>query len=96
MMAINWNSVKPEHVSRACDSILASGAHPKVKARGIAVQYNDQPLPAKQVLKLAYQIANGPGSGIGLDFASGEGTVRMLKAMGFVAGRVEPDGLRVE
>ncbi len=87
-MAINWNSVKPKHVRQACESILASDGRAKPKAKGLTVEYKDQQLPAKQVLKLAYQIANGPGSGIGLDFASGEGTIRMLKTMGFIAGRL--------
>ena len=95
-MAINWNSVKPEHVRQACESMLSSGGHSKISPTGLAVQYKDQQLPVKQVLKLAYQIANGPGSGIGLDFASGEGAIRMLKTMGFVAGRAASDGSRVE
>lgn len=95
-MAINWNSVKPEHVRQACESMLSSSGHSKMRPKGLAVQYKDQQLPVKQVLKLAYQIANGPGSGIGLDFASGGGSIRTLKALGFIAGRITPDGLGIE
>jgi hypothetical protein len=85
-MPLDWKSVKPEHVRQACESMLRSVEHRKLSGKRIVVLYKSQQLPAKQVLTLAYKIANGPETYV--DFTSGEGTIHRLKALGFVVTRV--------
>jgi hypothetical protein len=88
-MPLDWKSVKPEHVRQACESMLASVEHRKLRANRIVVQYKGQQLPAKQVLTLAYKIANGPETYV--DFTSGERTIHKLNALGFVVTRLRPE-----
>jgi hypothetical protein len=89
-MALNWSSVKPEHVRRACESILASSGRRRFRPKGLVVQYEGQQLPAKQVLGTAFRIANGLESESRLHFSSGQSTIDRLRALGFVAGRALP------
>lgn len=95
-MALNWTSVKPEHVRQACDAILASSRRRRPKAKGLVVQYEGQELPAKQVLGTAYRIANDLESESRLRFSSGESTISRLRALGFVARRISPSESGIE
>jgi hypothetical protein len=86
-MALNWKSLKAEHVKQAC-SILRSGQRvPSVKKAGLYVRFETVDLPAKEVLGVAYRIANGLQQDTKLRFSSGEGTIALLRALGFEAGR---------
>lgn len=86
-MALNWNSVRAEHVARACDLLLTGQHRPKAQAKGLLVTYKGQSLPAKHVLRLAYCLANGLPLESKLKFSSGEGTLARLKTLGFPAER---------
>jgi len=86
-MALNWNSVRAEHVARACDLLLTGQHRPKAQAKGLLVTYKGQSLPAKHVLRLAYCLANGLPLESKLKFSSGEGTLARLKGLGFPAER---------
>jgi hypothetical protein len=90
-MALNWASVKPEHVRQACESILGSSGRHRPKVKGLVVQYEGQELPAKHVLGTAYRIANGLDPESPLHFSSGENTINRLRALGFAAGRAPPE-----
>ena len=86
-MALNWDTVRAEHVKQACD-LVASGEHaPRSTAKGLFVSHNGRDLPAKHVLRLAYLLANSLSLDKELRFASGEGTLNRLRALGFTARR---------
>jgi hypothetical protein len=82
-VALNWRSVRAEHVARACDLLLTGQHRPKAQAKGLLVTYQGQQLPAKHVLRLAYCLANGLPLESKLKFSSREGTLARLKALGF-------------
>jgi hypothetical protein len=87
MMALNWTSVKAEHVAKACE-VLQSGVHrPRAPAKGIVLLYQDSEFPAKHALRLAYCIANRMPLTAEIKFASGEGTIKLLRSLGFAAER---------
>lgn len=90
-MALNWTSVKAEHVAKACE-LLQSGAHrPRAPAKGIVLTYQDSEFPAKHALRLAYCMANKLPLTAEVKFASGDGTIKLLRSLGFVAERkVQP------
>jgi hypothetical protein len=88
-------TVKAEHVLRACD-VLATDADSSSKPRGLVVMHNDIALPAKAVLRLAYCLANDLPSGTTLKFASGEGSLKMLKALGVHAKRLDSENTAAE
>jgi hypothetical protein len=89
-MAVNWKSVKAEHMTRACELTLEErGKH--VAAKGIVITFDGQRLPAKHVVRLAYCLANGLPNDSKLKFSSGEGTVNLIKKLGFVAERARGD-----
>lgn len=87
-MALNWSSIHPEHVTRACEKILADGEHERAPVRGIVVMFRGKALPAKLVLRTAYQLANGLEPETPLKFSSGEGTVTRLRGLGFEVVRL--------
>lgn len=89
-MALNWNSVRADHVTRACELILAGEQGAGAKARGITVEFRGRSLPAKEVLRVAYLLANNLKPDTPLRFASGEGTIQRLRRLGFRAGRIRP------
>lgn len=89
-MALDWSTVKREHVIRACE-LLVSGEHrPRVQAKGLFVLFGGQKLPAKHALRVAYCLANQLGLDANVRFASGEGTVRFLQGLGFAVERASP------
>jgi hypothetical protein len=80
-MALDWKSVKAEHVAKACQ-IVSSGVAPRASAKGIFVLIDGKRLPAKQVLRLAYCLAQGIPLDSKVKFSSGAGTVNRLRALG--------------
>ena len=58
------------------------------RATGIVVWHKEQPLPAKEALKIAYRIANGLPENAALRFSSGEATLRLLSHLGFKVERL--------
>ena len=86
-MALNWDTVRAEHVKRACDLVASGERTPRSTAKGLFVSYNERNLPAKHVLRLAYLLANNLPLDKELRFASGEGTLNRLRALGFTVAR---------
>jgi hypothetical protein len=85
-MALKWNTVRPEHVRTACDRIAAGKARTSVS--GLVVWHHEQALPAKEVLRTAYRLANNLGADEDVKFSSGDATLRLLVALGFSAERI--------
>ena len=87
-MKLNWKSVKAAHVTRACEAVLNSaGAEPK--PGGLIVIYKGKRLPAKTILRIAYCLANDIPSETKLKFASSEGSLQLLRSLGFRAERLQ-------
>ena len=82
-MALDWKTVKAEHVEKACDLLVSGTALPRSKAKGIFVVRDGERLPAKHVLRLAYCIAHRLPMNTLVKFSSGEGTVSRLRGLGF-------------
>lgn len=91
-MALNWKSLKAEHVRQACAMLRSRQRLPAVKKAGLYVRFETVDLPAKEVLGIAYRIANGLSADAKLRFSSGEGTITRLRALGFEAGRKLSEG----
>jgi hypothetical protein len=86
-MGLKWDTVCAEHVDRAC-KLVAEGKHrPRARAKGIFLVRDDQELPAKHVLRLAYLLAHNRPLDEAMRFASGEGTIRVLRGLGFIVVR---------
>lgn len=86
-MALDWSTIHREHVTRACELLIAGQHRPRVSAKGLFAIYQDQRLPAKQVIRLAYCLANNFPLDTDVKFASGEGTLKRLRELGFSAER---------
>jgi hypothetical protein len=86
-MPLNWNTVTAEHVRRACDLVASGQNPPRAKAKGLFITYQDRDLPAKHVLRLAYLLANHLPLESEVRFASGEGTIKLLRGLGFTVAR---------
>ena len=82
-MALNWKTVKREHIAQACELLASGEARPRVPAKGIFILYQGNKLPAKYAVKLAYCFANELSLDSKLTFSSGEGIVRLLRHFGF-------------
>jgi hypothetical protein len=89
-MGMNWKSVKAVHVTQACEALLNS-AGPGPKPRGLIVNYKDKRFPAKAILRMAYCLANNIPSETKLKFASSEGSLQLLRSLGFRAERLQPN-----
>jgi hypothetical protein len=87
-MPLNWKSVTAEHIRQACRIVAASQA--AKRASGIVIWYNEHPLPAKEVQRVAYRIANNLSEDTELKFSSGDSTLTLLSRLGF---RVERTGV---
>ena len=55
-MALNWKTVTAEHIRQACKKVAA--VRTGKRASKIVIQYEGQTLPAKEVQRTAYLIAN--------------------------------------
>jgi hypothetical protein len=72
--------------------LVSSKRVPAVKKAGLYVRFGIVDLPAKEVLGIAYRVANGLSLDTKLRFSSGEGTIARLHALGFEAGRKPFEG----
>jgi hypothetical protein len=91
-MALNWSSVKPEHVSAAFE-LLADKATLITKRHGLVVRQRGAVLPAKEVLRVAHRLANALPRDAEVNFSSGNGTLSVLRRLGFEAERIDPSTL---
>ena len=89
-MGLNWKSITANHVTEACEALLSSPSA-RAKPRGLIVTYKGNQLPAKIVLRMAYRIANSVPSETQLKFSSGEGSLQLLRSLGFQAERLQDD-----
>jgi hypothetical protein len=87
LMPLNWATVRAEHVTRACDLVVSGQRPPRAKAKDLFIAYEGHNLPAKHVLRLAYLLANHLPLHSDLRFASGEGTIKRLRGLGFTVTR---------
>lgn len=87
-MGLNWKSVTAAHMTQACEALLKS-AGPRAKPRGLIVTYKDKQLPAKVVLRMAYCLVNNIPSEAKFKFSSSEGSLQLLRSLGFQAGRLQ-------
>lgn len=86
-MALNWKTLRAEHVQKACEMLLAGQHRPRPNAKGLYVDFQGHRLPAKQVMRVAYCLANDLSPDANLKFASGEGTLKRLQDLGFSVER---------
>jgi len=86
-MALNWSSVKPEHVSAAFE-LLADKGTLIGKRSGLVVRQRGAVLPAKEVLRVAYRLANALPEKTEVKFSSGDGTLNILRKLGFDVDRI--------
>lgn len=84
-MALDWETVKAEHVQAACERLASTWGGREMG--GLVVWFNDQMLPAKQVLKAAYRLANGLPDDAPIKFSSGDTMLNRLNRLGFRAER---------
>ena len=92
-MALNWKTVTAEHIREACKKVAASRTGKR--ASRIVIQYEGLMLPAKEVQRAAYLIANRLPESTKLTFSSGDSTLNLLGGLGFKVERLEtPSGRR--
>jgi hypothetical protein len=87
-MKMNWKSVNATHVTKACEPVLNS-ASARAKSQGLVITYKGKQLPAKTILRLAYCLANNIPPETKLKFASSEGSLQLLRSLGFQAERLQ-------
>ena len=87
-MALNWKTVTADHIRQACERVAASRAGKR--ASKIVIEYQGHTLPAKEVQRTAYLIANNLPDSTELKFSSGDSTVNLLNALGFKVERIQP------
>ena len=86
-MALNWKSVTADHVRAALKQVAASKSADRVS--GLVIVNEGRTLPAKEVLRVAYRLANRLPHDAPLKFSSGDGTLNVLQRLGFNAKRRE-------
>jgi hypothetical protein len=86
-MALNWKSITTDHVKAALKQV--GDAQSGNRTSGLVVFEGDRALPAKEVLRVAYQQANSLPANTELKFSSGDGTLKVLQNLGFRAERME-------
>ena len=84
-MTLNWKSVTAHHVQLACAHV--SSISPRGKSSGIIVWDGEKALPAKEVLRVAYRLANDLSESEELRFSSGDSSIAILQRLGFRAER---------
>jgi len=87
-VALNWKSVSAEHVRAAIAEVAAARTHDR--ATGLVLLDGDRALPAKEVLRTAYRLANKLPADSAVKFSSGDGTLNILRQLGFTAERRKP------
>ena len=94
-MSLNWKSIGTEHVRQACEKVASQRASSRTS--GIVIWHHDRALPAKEVLRVAYRLANELSDDAEVRFSSGDGTLRVLSERGFKVERLgTPRGAAVE
>lgn len=88
-MALKWSSVSAQDVERACAQV--AGRAKKDKASGIVIWSAGRALPAKEVLRVAYRLANHLPDTAELRFSSGDASIGALRRLGFRAERLGPN-----
>ena len=86
-MALNWKSVSADHVKAALKQVGAANSGNRTS--GLIIFEGDRALSAKEVLRVSYQLANRLPADAKLKFSSGDGTLKILKNLGFRTERVE-------
>jgi hypothetical protein len=86
-MALNWSTVKSEHVETSFD--VLKGRAKLMKHRGLVVRHQGLVLPAKEVLRVAYRLANGLPDNAEVKFSSGDSMLNKLRRLGFDVERTE-------
>jgi hypothetical protein len=84
-VALKWSSVSAQDVERACAQVAGRA---KDKASGIVVWSGGRALPAKEVLRVAYRLANHLPDTAELRFSSGDASIGALRRLGFRAERL--------
>lgn len=85
IVALNWKTVTAEDVRAAMKQVAASKPD---RTSGLVVMDGDRALPAKEVLRIAYRMANKLPSDSIVKFSSGDGTLNVLASLGFDATRL--------
>jgi hypothetical protein len=93
-VTLNWKSVSADHVQAALKQVANTTA--KDCTSGLIVFDGNRKLPAKEVLGVAYRLANKLASDVALKFSSGDGTLHTLQRLGFRAERIQRAGNKVE
>ena len=88
-MALNWKSIRAEHVKESIRRV--AGQSKRDRTTGLVIVADDRRLPAKEVLRIAYRIANNLPDSAQVKFSSGEGTLSVLRQLGFVVERRAPE-----
>jgi len=86
-VALDWSTIKREDVIGACELLLRGEQRPRVQAKGIFLVFQNERLPAKHALRLAYCLANKIPLSSTLKFSSGEGIIKVLRSLGFSVER---------
>ena len=86
-MAINWKTVTAAHVNQACDLVVSEQTRSRASAKAIFLVHDGIALPAKHVLRVAYCLANGLPLDTRLKFSSGDGSINLLRGLGFEVER---------
>jgi hypothetical protein len=86
-MAINWKTITAAHVRQACDLVTSEQTRPRASAKAIFLVRDGIALPAKHVLRVAYCLANGLPLDTKLKFSSGDGSINLLRGLGFEVER---------
>ena len=85
-MALNWKTVTADHIRQACERVAASRAGKRTSK--IVIEYQGHTLPAKEVQRTAYLIANNLPDNTELKFSSGDSTLHLLSGLGFKVERL--------
>ena len=88
-MALNWKSIRAEHVKESIRRV--AGQSKRDRTTGLVIVADGRRLPAKEVLRIAYRIANNLPDSAQVKFSSGEGTLSVLRQLGFVVERRAPE-----
>jgi hypothetical protein len=86
-VALNWKSVTAEHVREAMQHVGASKAKKNGMSRLVLID-GSRMYSAKEVLRVAYRLANKLPRDSVVKFSSGDGTLNVLRKLGFVAKRL--------
>jgi hypothetical protein len=90
VVSMNWDTIRSEHVEKACALVASGDQRPRAGAKGLFILHDGQRLPAKHIQRLAYLLANGLSLDTSLKFSSGEGTIKLFRKLGFQVERETP------